>query len=73
MPVYNLIRNGETTAEYFSSYDALQIFLVENPDVAHGPNGAAIVSGVNIKPDRDFRNLLTRIKKGYKGNKINDF
>ena len=69
MPTYDL-KNKDTgeVKEVLMSYDALQIFLKENPEwhQVHLQSNSLIAhtDGIMSKTSGDWRNLLSRIKKG---------
>lgn len=65
MPTYRFL-NNDTSEEFteFMSISELDVYLSENPNLTQLVNGAPmIVSGVPIKPDNGFRDLLKEIKK----------
>lgn len=67
MPTYRFLDN-DTGEEFtdFMSISALDVYLSENPNLTQLVNGAPmIVSGVPLKPDNGFRDLLKEIKKNH--------
>lgn len=65
MPTYSFI-NNDTDEEFteFMSISERDKFLKENTHITQTINGAPmIVSGVNLKPDGGFRDLLKEMKK----------
>jgi hypothetical protein len=80
MPTYNFLNNdtGEEFQE-FMSINAVEQYLIDNPNVTQLVSGAPIIhSGRGLgKPDQGFRDLLKNMKKanskGFKRSTINTF
>jgi len=76
MPTYNLLKKetGEMFEEYFTSYQEMEAFLLENPEYILGaPSSVNLATGSNIssfKTDDGFKDLLKSIKKSNKGSNI---
>lgn len=65
MPTYSF-RNEKTGEEFteFMSISDREKFLSENAHITQLVNGAPLISsGVNLKPDQGFRDLLKEMKK----------
>jgi len=75
MPLYSFI-NIETGEEHealmkFSERDQ---YLLDNPHLTPKVTACGFVSGIGVKPDDGFRDLLRQMKKGSgRGNTINTF
>lgn len=57
------------------TFSEREIFMELHPDLEPEPTAPAIVSGVDssrLKPDKPFRELLTKIGKN-SGKKVNDW
>lgn len=67
MPTYTFY-NKETETEkdeFFTSYEASEKYLADNPNLERRIKGVALVSGVGgIKVSDGFNDLLGAIKKG---------
>jgi hypothetical protein len=79
MPTYNFL-NNETGEEFteFMGISEVEEYLKNNPNITQLVNEApGLVSGVSMKPDQGFRDLLKDIKKnnskGFQKSSINTF
>lgn len=79
MPTYTFLNNNDGNEfQEFMSISGCEKYLEENPHVTQLVNGAPmIISGVSLKPDNGFRDLLKDMKKkhskGTTGSTINTF
>lgn len=73
MPTYNFRNKDGDVHTEFLRMSELDPFLADHPELELVPSAPAIISGVNLKPDNGFRDLLKRMKKTNPGSKINDF
>ena len=74
MPTYTF--KNKDTGEYFDKMlklSELDQFKEDNPHLESIIGAPKIVSGVNLKPDAGFRDLLSNIKKKNRGAKFNDY
>jgi hypothetical protein len=75
MPTYTFKNRatGEVT-ERFMRMSEREDFLNANPDLEQTiTNSSGIVSGVNLKPDPVFREMLSATKKFYRNSTINTY
>lgn len=77
MPEY-LFHNKDTGEEWleFMGISEAEEYLKSNPNIerlVHGAPRIGYRSGVSLKPDNDFNDLLKDIKRRNKGSTINTF
>lgn len=71
MPIYEIYNpvTGETTSDYFTSYDEFQKYMESRPDLEQSfkINLGTGARSSSIKTDEGFKDLLKTIKKTNKG------
>lgn len=73
MPLYTFHnkKTGETYTEYMKIADMLE--HVKQPDVEQIIGAPQLVSGIGLKPDAGFIDVLKKIKKNNVGSNIDTF
>lgn len=73
MPTYTFRRlsTGEEWTDFLSISSRDE--LVKDPDIEQVPVAPAIISGVAVKPDNGFRDVLKKVKSSHWGSNINTF